>query len=76
MIKELAHKVKWTATAITLIGAVLASLDIYPLSAIVLNLGALVFLIWALLIRDVAMITVNGGLLTIYSVGLIIKGVF
>jgi len=63
-------RVKWAATAITLAGAVLASVGIYPWSAIVLNLGSATFLIWSIMIRDPAMITVNLGLLTIYTVGL------
>ena len=69
----IATRIKWTATAITLAGAIFASLNIYPLSAITLNLGSATFLIWAVLIRDRAMITVNAGLLTIYTVGLAIK---
>jgi hypothetical protein len=69
----IAHRIKWTATAVTLAGAVFASLNIYPLSAITLNSGAFLFLIWAVLIRDRAMITVNAGLLAIYTTGLAIK---
>jgi len=70
---KIATQIKWTATAVTLTGAVLASLNIYPSCAIVLNLGSFLFLIWSILIRDRAMITVNAGLLTIYTVGLLIK---
>lgn len=70
---NLATKIKWIATAVTLCGAVLASLNIYPYSAITLNSGAFLFLIWAILIREPAMIAVNGGLLLIYSVGLAVK---
>lgn len=73
MNKELSYYVKWVATVITLAGAVFASLNIYPLSAITLNLGSATFLVWAVLIRDRAMITVNAGLLAIYTVGLAIK---
>ena len=70
MNKELSFYVKWVATLVTLAGAVLASLNIYPLSAITLNSGAFLFLIWAVLIRDRAMITVIAGLLAIYTLGL------
>ena len=69
----LINTIKWTATAITLTGAVLASLNIYPACAVVLNLGSFLFLVWSILIRDPAMITVNAGLLTIYTLGLAIK---
>jgi len=73
MKSNIATTIKWTATAVTLSGAVLASLNIYPASALVLNLGSFLFLIWSILIRDRAMITVNAGLLMIYTVGLLIK---
>ena len=69
----IAHRIKWIATVVTLAGAVFASIDIYPLSAITLNSGAFLFLIWAVLIREPAMIAVNGGLLAIYTIGLAIK---
>jgi hypothetical protein len=73
MNQKLAFYFKWVATAVTLAGAVFASVGIYPLSAIVLNTGSFLFLIWAILIRDPAMITVNAGLLSIYTVGLLYK---
>ena len=69
----LADKIKWAGTAVTLVGAVLASLGVYPYSAIMLNSGALIFLVWAILIREPAMIAVNAGLLAIYSLGLAYK---
>jgi hypothetical protein len=71
--KDLANYFKWTATIVTLLGALLASLNIYPYSAITLNTGSFLFLIWAILIKERAMITVNLGLLLIYSTGLAIK---
>ena len=58
---------------VTLTGAIFASVGVYPLSAIVLNTGSFLFLIWAVLIRDRAMITVNAGLLSIYTTGLLYK---
>lgn len=70
---KIANSFKWAATIVILLGAVLTSLNVYPYSAIALNLGAFLYLIWAILIKDLAMITVNGGLLLIYTVGLAIK---
>ncbi len=61
---------KWTATWITLAGALCTSLRIDPLNVYLLNLGSLLFLWWAFRIRDRAMITVNAGLLGIYMLGL------
>lgn len=60
----------WTATALTLLGALCTSLRIDPLNIYLLNIGAVLFLWWAIRIRDRAMITVNAGLLAIYVLGL------
>lgn len=73
MNQPIAFYIKWVATVVTLTGAVFASVGVYPLSAIVLNTGSFLFLIWAVLIQDRAMITVNAGLLSIYTTGLLYK---
>ncbi len=61
---------KWAGTIITLAGALCTSLRIDPLNVYLLNLGSFVFVLWAVRIRDRAMITVNVGLLSIYLLGL------
>jgi hypothetical protein len=61
---------KWAGTVITLAGALCTSLRIDPLNVYLLNLGSFVFVLWAIRIRERAMITVNAGLLSIYIVGL------
>lgn len=61
---------KWTATWLTLAGALCTSLRIDPANIYLLNMGAMLFTWWAFRIRDRAMITVNVGLLLIYVVGL------
>ena len=65
----LSQVLKWSATVLTLAGAVLTSLAIDPLNVYLLNLGSAIFLAWAWRIRDPAMIAVNAGLLVIYVVG-------
>lgn len=70
---NLTNIIKWVATMITLAGALATALMIDPLNIWLLNLGAVLFLIWGYLIRDRAMMTVNAGLLTIYIVGLYIR---
>lgn len=67
--RQIDELLKWVATAFTLAGAVLTSLAIDPLNVYLLNTGAVIFLVWAVRIRDNAMIAVNAGLLTIYAVG-------
>ena len=60
----------WTATGLTLLGALMTSLRIDPLNVYLLNVGSATFLWWAVRIRDRAMITVNASLLLIYFGGL------
>ena len=74
MIPDLSYRqvdsiLKWTATVLILIGAVLTSLAIDPWNIYLMNAGTLVWLIWALRIRDNALIVVNAGLLVIYMMG-------
>lgn len=67
--RQIDEYLKWTATVITLCGAVLTSLAVDPLNVYLLNTGSLIFLFWAVRIRDGAMIAVNAGLLAIYGMG-------
>ena len=69
----LADKIKWVATAITLSGALATALMYDPLNVYLLNLGALLFLIWGCLIKEKAMMAVNAGLLLIYMIGLLVR---
>lgn len=62
---------KWVATAITLIGAVLTSLNIYPLNVIAFNIGSVLWLIFAIRIKEPSLIVVNSGLLLVYVLGLV-----
>ena len=65
--------VKWVATVITLGGALATALMYDPLNIYLLNAGAILFLWWAILIKDKAMITVNAGLLATYILGIFIR---
>lgn len=65
--------IKWVATFITLAGALATALMYDPLNVWLLNLGALLFLIWACMIKEKAMIVVNAGLLLIYIIGLVVR---
>ena len=66
-------QLKWIGTVLTLVGAVLTSVDAQPWNVWLLNIGSAVFVWWACRIRDGAMITVNVGLLLIYSIGTVIR---
>ena len=64
---------KWTGCAATLTGALLTSLGWDPENIILLNLGALLYLWWSIRIREWSLTLVNGGLLTIYLFGAILR---
>ena len=70
---KLSCKIKWAATAVTLVGALATALMYDPLNIYLLNLGAFLFLIWGYMIKDKAMITVNAGLLFIYIIGIMVR---
>lgn len=67
------NTIKWIATIVTLMGAILVSLDIQPLSVYMMNLGAFLFLVWAILVKEPALVVVNVGLLFIYTIGTIFR---
>jgi hypothetical protein len=64
---------KWTACASTIGGALCTSLSLDPLNILLLNVGAVLYLIWSLRIREWNLVLVNGGLLTIYLFGAILR---
>jgi len=64
---------KWSGTFFTLAGSLATALMFDPLNVYLLNIGAIFFLMWAVMIRERAMITVNAGLLLIYIIGLIVR---
>lgn len=69
----MANVIKWIATVITLSGAMATALMYDPLNIYLLNLGAVLFLIWGVLIKDKAMMTVNAGLLATYVLGIFVR---
>ena len=73
MKKKADFYIKWLATAVTIVGAILTSLNYYPAGPSLLNLGAFLWLIVSIMWREWSLITINGAILLIYSVGLAIK---
>lgn len=70
---KIANTFKWLGTLVTLMGALATALMVDPLNVYLLNLGAVLFLIWAFMIKEKAMIIVNAGLLLIYMIGLVVR---
>jgi len=62
---------QWSATAFTIVGAVLTSANVYPYNVFALYLGTVLWTIWAVRIRQLSLIVVNSALLAIYMGGMI-----
>ena len=73
MNKGLEFYLKWLATFVTIVGAVCTSINIYPAGPALLNLGAAIWLVVAIMWREWSLIDINATLLVIYSVGLVVK---
>jgi hypothetical protein len=64
--------IKWMATAVTLLGALLTSFQCIPENIYVLNIASIIWLIWAIRVKENSLIAVNLGLLAIYAIGLVV----
>lgn len=62
---------KWAACFVTLGGALTTSLQMDPLNIYLLNVGSVLYLTWAVRIRETSLVVINAGLLLIYVVGLL-----
>jgi hypothetical protein len=63
---------KWTATAITLIGAILTSMNLHPFNIYAFNIGCLFWILWGIRIKELSVVLVNTGLLLIYLIGALV----
>ena len=64
---------KWAALVATLLGAGFTAFEIHYANRELLATGSLLYLVWSVRIRELNLIAVNAGLLTLYAVGLIMK---
>lgn len=67
---------KWIATALICVGALLISLDIYPIGPIISNVGTFTWLIVSIMWREKSLIVVNTVVFVIYTSGLLYKLLF
>lgn len=64
---------KWWGVGMFIIGAILNSINIYPLNSVFLLAGGFIWAGVGYLTRDTAMVTLNLGMNGIYILGLIWK---
>ena len=62
--------IKWIALCVTIAGAICTTLKIDPINIYLGNLGAILYMIWAIRIEDVNIALVNAAMLSIYGFGL------
>ena len=66
---------KWSATALTIAGAVFTSMNMFPHNVWAFNVGSVLWLLFAIRIKERSLIVVNSAMLLIYTVGLLIKAI-
>ena len=64
---------KWLGTTFTILGALFTTLGLDPVNVYAFNLGAVLWLIAAVRMREASLIAVNAALLAIYFVGFILR---
>lgn len=70
---KLNNFLKWTATILTILGALAISYKLDPLNLYLLNAGSVFWIIWSLRIREYSILAVNVVMMIIYAHGLIIR---
>ena len=64
---------EWTATAVTVLGALATALGYDPLNIYLLNVGSILWLIWAVRVKKLSLVIVNAGLLAVYAYGFVLR---
>ena len=64
---------KWLGTTFTILGALFTTLGLDPVNVYAFNLGAVLWLIAAIRMREASLIAVNAALLAIYFIGFILR---
>jgi hypothetical protein len=62
---------KWTATVLTIIGAVAVTLDVAWWDVTILTVASIVWIVWSFRIQEWSLVTVNVFMITIYGYGMI-----
>jgi hypothetical protein len=65
--------IKWTATVITVLGALAVANSWDPLNIYLFNAGSILWVWWAIRVREPSIIVVNVAMLLVYLYGFIIR---
>ena len=65
---------KWVACAVTLLAALLTSFELLGYNRELFAVGAALYLLWSVRIKEANLVVINAALLVIYVVGMLIKG--
>jgi len=68
---KLDNFLQWSATLLTILGALFTSANVYPLNVVTFNIGSILWLAFAIRIKAPSLITVNAILLLIYAAGFV-----
>ena len=71
MHKTINDILKWTACCVTLAAALCTANELHEYNRELFAVGAVLYLIWAVRIREANLIVINAALLVIYGTGLI-----
>lgn len=63
---------KWTALVFTLLGAGFTAFEIHWANRELLAMGSFLYVLWSVRIRELSLVIVNVGLLSLYGLGLIL----
>lgn len=64
---------EWSATGFTVAGALATAIAVDPLNIYLLNVGAVLWLIWAVMVKRTSLIVVNASLLAVYVYGFVLR---
>jgi hypothetical protein len=64
---------KWVGTAATIVGALATAGGFDPVNIIAFNVGAVFWLLASIRMKDATLMSVNAGLLGIYTLGAIVR---
>lgn len=60
---------EWVACALTIAGAMCTAAKIDPMNIYLLNLGAILYLVWSVRVKIISLVLINSVLLLIYLYG-------